>query len=94
MLHLVGISYKLEESATSTISIVIITLHNKGDAMCSHGNLASTARSALGAPPSLQTILILWCLYESKQSLKSVMTERDMRVECFRSQNYSEEHLD
>jgi len=54
MLRLVGISYKLEESATFTISIVIIALHNNGDAMCSHGNLATTARSPLGVPPSLQ----------------------------------------
>jgi len=54
MLRLVGISYKLEESATLTISIVIITLHNNGDAMYSHGNLATTARSPLGAPRSLQ----------------------------------------
>jgi len=55
MLRLVGISYKLQESATLTISIVIITLHDNGDAMCSHGNLAkSTARSPLGAPRSLR----------------------------------------
>jgi len=54
MLRLVGISYKIEESATLAISVVIITLHNNGDAMCSHGNLATTARPPLGAPPSLQ----------------------------------------
>jgi len=33
---------------------VIITLHVNGDAMCSHGNLATTARSPLRAPRSLQ----------------------------------------
>jgi len=34
MLRLVGISYKLEESAILTIYVVIITLHNNDDAMC------------------------------------------------------------